>query len=133
MNRECDALALHLVGRRCPGEVAERYVRAASDLGLRLSRGEQAIWNAACRSRVVLACLDAGVALWDREGMARRRLLVMFALLEASPDNADRFLFAPRGLTDHARTLARCLLFPFAVLAGTPLGIACRLASRRRR
>jgi len=133
MNRECDALARHLVGRPCPDDVAARYERAVRDLDLRLSPWEQAVWSAACRFQPLLACLDAGVALWDREGMVRRRLLVMFALLEATPDHADRFLFAPRGFVAHARTVGRCFLAPFAMVLGTPLGVVCRCAPGRGR
>ena len=133
MNHECDALARHLVGRPCPQDVAERYARAVMDPDLRFSAGEQAAWSAACRLRPLLACLDAGVALWDRDGAVRQRLLVMFALLETTPDNADRFLFSRRGLAGHARTFGHCVLLPLVVLLGTPLGIACRVASGRGR
>jgi len=56
----------------------------------------------------------------------------MFVLLEATPQNVDRFLFVPRGAGGHARTLLRCLMAPFAILAGTPLGLASRLTGAKR-
>jgi len=129
--RECDALARHLVGRACPPDLVARYERAVADLDLRLSGAAQLAWDAACAFPPLLAALDAGVALWDRNGTVRRRLLVMFSLLEAHPDNADRFLFRPRSLAERTRTLLRCLLAPFAMLFGTPLAIACRVAARK--
>jgi len=129
--RECDALARHLVGRTCPPEVVARYERAVVDLDLHLSGAAQLAWGAACAFPPLLAALDAGVALWDRNGAVRRRLLVMFSLLEAHPDNADRFLFRPRGAAAHASTVARCLLAPLAMLFGTPIAIACRGTARK--
>jgi hypothetical protein len=129
--RECDALARHFVGRTCPSEVVARYERAVADLDLRLSGAARLAWDAACAFPPLLAALDAGVALWDRNGVVRRRMLVMFSLLEAHPDNADRFLFRPRGVAEHARTLVHCLLAPLAMLFGTPLAIACRVAARK--
>ena len=133
MNRECDALARYLVGRTCPEDVAGRYERALDELDLRLSPFENLIWRAACAFRPLLACLDAGVALWDRHGVIRRRFLVMFALLEASPANVDRFLFARRSVASHAGALLRFCIAPFAMLFGTPLAILCLVAGGRRR
>jgi hypothetical protein len=129
--RECDALARHFVGRTCPPEVIARYERAVADLNLHLSGAAQLAWDAACAFPPLLAALDAGVALWDRNGAVRRRMLVMFSLLEAHPGNTDRFLFRPRDVAAHARTLARCLLAPLAMLFGTPLAIACRVTARK--
>ena len=130
-NRECDALARYLVGRPCPADVAERYTRAVDELDLTLSPLESAIWNAACAFRPILACLDAGVALWNKNGVIRRRLLVMFALLEASPANTDRFLFSRRSVVAHVGTLVRLLLAPLAMLFGTPLGVLCLVFGRK--
>jgi hypothetical protein len=110
--------------------VAERYTRAVNELNLTLSPVESAIWNAACAFRPLLASLDAGVGLWNRNGMIRRRLLVMFALLEASTDNTDRFLFSPRGVIAHTGSLFRLVLAPFAMLVGTPLAVLCLFAGR---
>ena len=129
-NRECDALSRYLVGRPCPADVAARYMRAVDDLHLRLTSTERVIWNMSCGFRPLLACLDAGVALWNRNGMIRRRLLVMFALLEASPANADRFLFSGRNVGAHLASLLRFLLAPIAMLVGTPIALMCRLGGK---
>lgn len=131
-NRECDALARYLVGRPCPADVAERYLRATDEMDLRLAPLENMLWRASLRLRPLLACLDAGVALWNRDGNIRRRLLVMFALLEASTANTDRFLFSRRNLGAHAGSLIRVLLSPFAMLLGTPLALMCLVVGRRR-
>jgi len=130
-NRECDALARYLVGRPCPADVADRYMRAVNELNLALSSVESAIWNTACAFGPLLACLDAGVALWNRNGAIRRRLLVMFALLEATPENTDRFLFSPRGVVAHVGTLIGLLLAPIAMLIGTPLAVVCLAFGRK--
>jgi len=130
-NRECDALARYLVGRPCPADVADRSMRAVNELNLAFSPVEAAIWNTACALGPLLACLDAGVALWNRNGAIRRRLLVMFALLEATPENTDRFLFSPRGVVAHVGTLIGLLLAPIAMLIGTPLAVVCLAFGRK--
>jgi hypothetical protein len=106
--------------------VADRYTRAVDELDLGLAPVERVVWNAACAFPPLLACLDAGVALWNRDGAVRRRLLVMFALLEASPANADRFLFSRRSMSAHAGALLRFLVAPLAMVLGTPLALLCR-------
>jgi hypothetical protein len=131
VSRQCDALARYLVGRRCPPDVAERYLAAVDRLPQNPSPFEEQLWRAALRVPPLLACLDAGVSLCDRSGSIRTRLLVMFALLEACPETADRFLFAGVTRLDLARTLVRALLAPFALVLGLPIGLACRAASRR--
>jgi hypothetical protein len=130
-HRECDALARYLVGRPCPADVAERYRRATDELKLDLSPLENALWRASIGFRPLLACLDAGVGLWHRDGNIRRRLLVMFALLEASTENTDRFLFFPRRVVAHAGSLFRILLAPLTMLFGTPLAILCLAFGRK--
>jgi hypothetical protein len=111
--------------------VAARYTRAVDELDLRLSPIESAVWNMSCSFPPLLACLDAGVALWNKNGMIRRRLLVMFALLEASPANADRFLFSGRNVVAHTGALLRFLLAPIAMLLGAPLAVLCLLSGRK--
>ena len=130
-NRECDALARYLVGRPCPADVAARYTRAVDQLDLTLAPMERAIWNVSCAFRPLLACLDAGVALWNKNGAIRRRFLVMFALLEASPANTDRFLFLRRNVGAHVGTFVRLLLAPLAMLIGTPLAVLCLVVGRK--
>jgi hypothetical protein len=130
-NRECDALSRHLVGRPCPADVADRYLRAIRELDLRLTPVESVIWNVSCGFGPLLACLDAGVALWNRHGTIRHRLLVMFALLEASTANTDRFLFSPRSVAAHAGSLIRFLVAPVAMIVGTPLAVLCLVGGRK--
>ncbi len=129
MSRECDALAVHLTGRPCPPPVAQRYEAALRDLGLDLSPGERSLWNACVRWQPLLACLDAGVALWHRNGAIRRRLLVMFALLEACPEDADLFLFSRPTVLASVSVVWHGMVAVAAAIAGTPLGLLSRAAA----
>lgn len=133
MNRECEALAGYLVGRQCPPDVAQRYLAAVRDLGLDPTPFEGRLWRACLRARPLLSCLDAGVALCHKDGAVRKRLLVMFALLETAPETADRFLFVRATPLRVARMFARAVVAPLALVGGIPLGLACRVASRRTR
>jgi hypothetical protein len=46
----------------------------------------------AARHPWALPCLDAAAGLLERDGALRRRLLLMLAILEATPQHADKFL-----------------------------------------
>jgi hypothetical protein len=90
--REAERIALHVVGRPAGGREKALYARAVGTLLPGLTDREKALWESMLRSGRKMAWADAGLALLRPSSVLRRRLLVMTAILEASPDFADQFL-----------------------------------------
>lgn len=92
--REARLFGRYLVGEE-PGEpFVERYLAAADAL---LSSSPGPVVRFALRRPWTLPLLDAASAVVRPRGPLRSRLLVMAAVLEASPAYADLFLPRPAG------------------------------------
>ncbi len=89
---EADQIALHVVGEHAGDREKELYSRAMVKLSPRLTEAEGALWGSMVRSRRTMAWADAGLALIRPSSVLRRKLLVMVAILEASPGFAGHFL-----------------------------------------
>ena len=89
---EAQALSRYLVGKDCPDEIRERYAEAVSKLNSTLSGPEQKTWDKMISSRFYLKLLDSGLAIVNPQSNIRKRIFIMLALLEASPDFTDYFL-----------------------------------------
>ncbi|MDK2973185.1 MAG: hypothetical protein PWP23_2940 [Candidatus Sumerlaeota bacterium] len=125
-DREFALLARYLIGSVPPARFRARY-----ESGCRALFGDPAAHSAALRLALrrpaLLPLLDAGCALRRREDPLRQRLLLLTAILEASPEYADVFL--PRTLTWPKLLLALPLRGVFAAakaLAGAVLLLAVR-------
>jgi hypothetical protein len=90
--READQIALHVVGRSAGEREKALYSQAMGLLKPGMTEREKALWESMLRSRRRMAWADAGLALVRPSSVLRRKLLVMVAILEASPDYADQFL-----------------------------------------
>lgn len=88
MAREASSLSRYLVGEEASPVLAARYAAAVA----RLCPAESAALRAARARPSRLPYLDAGCALLRPADPLRQRVLVMAAVLEASPDHVDRFL-----------------------------------------
>ncbi|MBI5154980.1 hypothetical protein HZA57_07065 [Candidatus Poribacteria bacterium] len=88
LRREAVLLARYLLGVTPPAAMIERYVSAHRHLPIRSSR----LVQTARRHPRLLPLLDAWCAARRPNDPLRRKLLLMTAILEASPDFTDRFL-----------------------------------------
>ncbi len=102
---EADQIAFHVVGRRAGEREKVLYSQAMGILKPSLNERETVLWESMLRSRLRMAWADAGLALVRPSSVLRRKLLVMVAILEASPDFADQFL--PRRLPPPPRRPSR--------------------------
>jgi hypothetical protein len=90
--REARLIARYLIGEEpLPGEI-ERWQRAvevrhAALVGPR----DERLWALAMRSGWMLGLIDSGLALADAHSPIRHRLLLMLAVLEASPTHVRKF------------------------------------------
>ncbi len=94
--RDAAVLTRYLLG--CDPDDRERqlFARAARQAPLS-SPSEQRQWRFAIRHAGWLPYLDAALARAAPTGAVRHRLLLMLAILEASPRHAAHFLPAPFG------------------------------------
>lgn len=89
--RECRILSRHLIGVTPTREITTRYAAACRQLlGSRapLSRIE----SLAYRQPLLIGILDAGCGLVARDHVLRKKLLILTAILETTPEHARRFL-----------------------------------------
>lgn len=133
-DREFVLLARYLIGSVPPARFRARYqsgCRALFGDPAPHSAPQSAALRLALRRPVLLPLLDAGCALRRREDPLRQRLLLLTAILEASPEYADVFL--PRTLTWPKLLIALPLRGALAVakaIGGATLLLAVREGTR---
>lgn len=94
---EAERFARYLVGAPADERIRALYARMIARGARTPGRADVALLRFAVRRPRGLGLLDAGLALVDPEAELRRRLYIMFAILEATPENHDRFLPVERG------------------------------------
>jgi len=130
LDLEAHAFGRYLVGRTPPAELVARYRAANETLFTQpLSAEDAAIVAFARRHRWSVGPLDAATGLFRPASALRNKILVMAAILEATPAFADEFLLPPvrplalalrvagLGLATVARTLVGVALLPLAARA----------------
>jgi hypothetical protein len=122
---EARAFGRYLVGTEpTPAEV-DRYAAAVA---ARIARAPDAVVRAARAVPALVGPLDAAAAFVDPEHQLRQRLLVLLAILEASPEHAERFL--PRDwpfAAIAALGVRLVVLVPLRLLIGVPALLALKL------
>jgi hypothetical protein len=98
--REAERLGRYLVGRPPAPALVARYARAVATLDLAIAPDEARGWRLAARVPGALRLIDGGLALTKPDGTVRRRVHMMLAILEASPDHCDAFLPVAAGARD---------------------------------
>jgi hypothetical protein len=120
---EARVFGRYLVGRVPPPDIVARYVEAGRTLfAAPAPASERAVVAFARRHPWSVGLLDGAAGLLRPGGLLRGKLIVMGAILEASPGFADDFL--PRNVRGLSFLLALAGLGTLAVLraiAGLPL------------
>lgn len=131
LEREAAVFARYLVGRAPAPALVARYVAASAALRPAPADAADACVVAFARRHAwSVGPLDAAAALLRPHALLRTKLLVLAAILEASPEGADDFLpqsvplpalvgrLAASGAALAARVLAGVVLWPLATRAG---------------
>jgi hypothetical protein len=92
LREEAARLGRYLVGVAPSDELAERYARAHEHVLGQPTEADEAVLAFAQAHPWSLPLLDAGTALVGSAPLLRQKLLVMTAILEATPEHADRML-----------------------------------------
>lgn len=125
--REATIFGSYLLGEEPSPTAVRLYAEAISRL-FAPEEAEDSVLRFALNRPWSLPLLDGAAALRQPEGQLRRRLLVMFAILETQPEYADRFLPFSHTLTDLCKVGIRGI----ASLNCTVLGLGLLpLVSRR--
>jgi hypothetical protein len=91
LEKEAEALGRYLLGSApSPGEI-ERYIRGSRALFPHAPRRESAVLEFALRRRWALPLLDGACGLVEPDSLLRRKLILMLAILETSPDRVGVF------------------------------------------
>jgi hypothetical protein len=120
-DKEAQVLSKYLVGEECPTEIAVRYEEAVNKLNAVLSRQEQQIWDRMLSSRLYLKLIDSGLAITSPQSALRKRIFIMLAILEASPEYTLYFLPQKRSVFYIIPLGFKAALSAVYLLAGTLL------------
>jgi len=125
--QEAVQFSRYLISEDPTPEEVERYARACERFGLRESRSDPVL--AACmRHPSWVGLLDGACALTEPQHPLRRKLAILTAILEASPEHVESFL-PPSG----GRLRCLLVLSTSAILAGfrATLGLPLLIGLRR--
>lgn len=89
---EAEVITRYLIGGAPTREMAERYSRGVRTLGLTLTPKEDQMLATAIRYPALLPYLDGGLTLADPTSGVRKRLRLMCAILETSPEHVRHFI-----------------------------------------
>jgi hypothetical protein len=97
LKKQAIALAHYLIKSRPKPDSIKLYTKAVrSKLPKHLDKADLKILKLSSRHPSLLASLDAGLAILRPDAELRRRIYIMFAVLESTPEHSDRFLSKKR-------------------------------------
>lgn len=89
---EARVFGSYLTGGEVAPQVTERYTRAIQNKHLPLSIRDRKLLAFIMKHPSTVALVDAGLVLINPGSAVRQRLLVLFAILESTPDYHEYFL-----------------------------------------
>ena len=97
LDREADIISRYLIGKSASPSARQLYAEAVSSWNTD-AKTESRLLKLAFGYPFLIGALDAGLVFCAPQSVLRRRIFVMFAVLEASPDYWDFFLPKKRSL-----------------------------------
>jgi hypothetical protein len=92
IQKEAIVLTRYLISKHPTQKAIDLYKEACRHHIIELTSKEQRLWRKAMRFPVLLPFIDAGFALQKQTSSLRKKILIMFAILESLPDYANHFL-----------------------------------------
>lgn len=92
LEREADVFAEYLLGRPPDERVRALYRAAMEKISIATDEKDAKLLEFVLRNPRFVGLADAGTALVRRQSAFRKRLLVMFAIVECLPSQSDLFL-----------------------------------------
>jgi hypothetical protein len=128
LRHEAEIFGRYILGGAPSAAVVELYASANGRLTGLTAADADPVSRFALRHPWSIGLLDGALAFRDRDAPLRRRLLIMFAILETQPGYSERFL--PRSHTPI--DVARVAIHAVRVAANAVLGSALLLLAARR-
>jgi hypothetical protein len=94
--REAELLCYYLVNRPLSDEAAMLFARASELHPVFLSAAEQKAWNHCLKHPSMITFIDAALAIRKTNSGIRRKIFLMFAVLESLPEYHTCFLPSSR-------------------------------------
>lgn len=96
--QEADFFGKYII-KKSPNEyVKQQYVKALQNSASQIQISDKKIAEFLYRNQWSLGCIDSGLALLTPHSEIRKRIYIIFALLESSPEYVDYFLPKKRNL-----------------------------------
>ena len=92
VTNEAQAISQYLVGKTCSDQMALRYRDALTKLNATLTPEQEKTWAKMVNSKIYMKLMDGGLALASPQSALRKRVFIMLALLECSPEFTEFFL-----------------------------------------
>lgn len=123
LEKEARLFARYLLDRDPPREMVERYMSANEQLGVNVATAaDEHILNFSVSHPWSIPYLDAATGLLMNDSLLRKKVYVMAAVLEASPQYSDSFLPEnPLPLVLFCRLIANGLKAGIKVIIGIPI------------
>lgn len=133
--KECRVITNYLVGESPSPVLIDRYVKANQALfNDKRPASDWALVSFALQNPWALPYLDAALAIFRRDSSLRQKILVMMAILEATPQYVSYFFPQPMsaplfflrmagyGVSSLLKLAVGCVLYPFATKIKTKYG-----------
>ncbi len=96
LSKQAVAFCKYLIRQPVADTLKERYIKALT-ANPKLQPSEEKLLNFATSHTCSIGMLDGGLAIIRPQSELRRRIFIMLAILEATPEHAARFLPQQRG------------------------------------
>ena len=91
-HEEAKVFGNYLLKRNPDNQSVSLYVSAMEKMQLVLSEKEKRMLGFIMKNKWSVGILDSSLAMFDKRSAVRKKLFVMFAILEVSPRNSAAFL-----------------------------------------
>lgn len=92
LEEQAKIISRYLVGHTPSRAIRQRYVQAIQASPLQISKADHQLLQYITRHPWAIGIIDAFLVFSNPESEVRRRLYVLFAILEASPEDNNKFL-----------------------------------------
>lgn len=92
LEKEAFIITRYLINHSPSKKAVDLYIEAHQKQSIEITGKEKKRWNIAMRFPFLLQFIDAGYALRRRPSALRKKILLMFAVLESLPEYAHYFL-----------------------------------------